>query len=313
MNTYRRPDIAVDAARALVQEHFDEPVTDLIELAGGEISQTFSFHVGDLGWILKLNHDVMDANFEKEAFIGREFSSAELPIPRILANGRWETLHYLILEKALGVPMDRLSPAELEAAWPALLDTLDALRSVDVDVYPGHGLFDGAGRGFFRSWRENLECVIHEEREDGFFGKWHALFDTTFLERDLFDAVFERMVDLADACPTDRWLVHGNFGFGNLLVDRDRVAAVIDWIEAKFGDFAYDIAWLDFWAPGAGLAERVRQDCVDRGVDLAGFEDRLLCYECYIALDAMRFYAKSDQETSYGFARGRVRDLLGWS
>jgi len=312
MDTYRRPNVAADAARALAQEHFAAPVAALTQLTGGEISQTFSFHVDGREWVLKLNHDVMDANFEKEAFIGREFASRELPIPRVLANGRWDTLHYIILEKAIGVPMNRLSSAEVEAAWPALLDTLAAVRSVDVGGYPGYGLFDGAGHGFFDSWRDNLEYVMQEEREDGFFGRWHSLFDTTFLERDLFDAVFAKMLDLLDAAPADRWLVHGNFGFGNLLVDGDRVTAVIDWIEAKFGDFVFDVAWLDFWQPGSGLAERARRDCSDRGVDLAGFDDRLLCYECYIALDAMRFYAKSDQEASYGFARARVRDLLGW-
>lgn len=310
METYRPPDVSEESARALLAEHFAGAIDALERLPGGEISCTYSFETGDRGYILKFNADVMDANFEKEVFIAREFSSDTVPIPAVIAQGRHEDLHFIVLEKAEGVAMDNLAADEAAAALPAVVETLAAIHAVDVSRFEGHGLFDGEGRGFFPSWRVNLDYVREEERADGFYGKWHILFDETFLERDVFDSVFQRMTELAADCPEERWLVHGDFGFGNLLVGEGRVTAVIDWLEAKFGDFVYDVAWLDFWSPAGGLAALIARDYEARGVTVPAFDERLLCYQCYISLDAMRFFARSDQEGSYGFARNRVLDLL---
>jgi len=311
LTVYRPPSEPVESVRTLLAEHLSHPIEELRQLPGGEISQTFSFDTAGRGYILKLNHDKMDANFEKEAFVSREFSSDVVPIPEVVAFGRHEHLHFIVLERASGTPMDQLPAEELPAAVPALIETLAAIHSTDVSRFEGHGLFDGDGRGFFESWRSNLEFVREEERDGGFYGKWHTLFDETFLEREVFDSVFATMMGLADDCPEDRWLVHGDFGFGNLLVEGDRVTAVIDWLEAKFADFVYDIAWLDFWAPGTGMADRIARDYAARGIEVPEFAERLRCYQSYIGLDAMRFFAKSDQEGSYRFARDRILSLLG--
>jgi hygromycin-B 4-O-kinase len=308
---YRPPVVSEASARELLAEHFSEPIDALEPLAGGEISRAFSFEAAGRGHILKFNADVLDANFEKDVFVAREFSSDAVPIPAIVAQGRTGDLHFVVMERAVGTAMDRLTADQVAEALPAVLSTLSAIHSVGVDRFDGHGLFDGEGRGFFPSWRANLESVGEEEREDGFYGKWHSLFDETFLERDVFDSVFDRMIQLADDCPEDRRLVHGDFGFGNLLLKDGRVTAVIDWTEAKWGDFVYDVAWLDFWAPDGGLAALIARDYEIRGISVPAFAERLLCYQCYVGLDAMRFFARSDQEQSYGFARGRVLYLLG--
>ena len=43
---------------------------------------------------------------------------------------------------------------------------------------------------------------------------------------------------------------------------------------------------------------------------MPGFDERVLRYQCCIALDAMRFFAESDDEDAYRFARDRIRSLL---
>ncbi len=43
----------------------------------------------------------------------------------------------------------------------------------------------------------------------------------------------------------------------------------------------------------------------------ANFDERLLCYQCYIALDGMRFFAKSDNHDSYKWTTDRIEDLIG--
>ena len=52
-------------------------------------------------------------------------------------------------------------------------------------------------------------------------------------------------------------LVHGDYRMGNLIVDGDRIAAVLDWEMAAPGDALADVAWcfIPLWAP-PGVDER---------------------------------------------------------
>jgi hypothetical protein len=43
------------------------------------------------------------------------------------------------------------------------------------------------------------------------------------------------------------------------------------------------------------------------------YEERLRCYTCYIGLVALRFFAHTGQRAPYGWARDRVRTLVGIS
>ena len=65
----------------------------------------------------------------------------------------------------------------------------------------------------------------------------------------LFESGLSRLPHLVDACPEQRFLVHGDLLNYNVLVSTCAVSAVIDWGCSLYGDFLYDVAWLAFWAP----------------------------------------------------------------
>jgi hygromycin-B 4-O-kinase len=155
-----------------------------------------------------------------------------------------------------------------------------------------------------------LAHIREEDPEWDFYGKWHTLFETTFLERDIWESLYIRMVKLLDSCPDDRYLVHSNYGFGNVLAEGGRITAALDWLDAKYGDFLYDVAWLDFWAPEIGFQARFATHYAERGVAVPNYAERILCYECYIALDALRFFAKRRNEEAYRWARERILVLM---
>jgi hygromycin-B 4-O-kinase len=119
------------------------------------------------------------------------------------------------------------------------------------------------------------------------------------------------MAGLLDSCPEERWLVHGNYGFGNVLAREGRVTAVLDWIDAKYGDFVYDLAWLDFWAPQRDYPGHYLLRRPDKSPEIPRFAERLRCYKLYIGLDALRFFAKAGREDAYRFARERVLAAAG--
>lgn len=52
---------------------------------------------------------------------------------------------------------------------------------------------------------------------------------TTFLEREFFEMIYRRLQRLLPFCLEERWLVHGGYGFNNVLVENGAVTAVLDW------------------------------------------------------------------------------------
>jgi hygromycin-B 4-O-kinase len=303
-----KPQVDIGALTARLQQDFGSPVHRLALVEGGGVAQTFSIAVGDLEYIVRLNQQ-MGANFEKEAFISIRFASPAVPIPRIVHLGRIGTLRYAVSERAPGMPLVALPPGEIAALMPALLNVMDAIHATDVRATTGYGLIGDDGNGRSQSWQSHLESVREEGPEWDYFGRWHALFKTTFLDRASFDRLFAQMAELIRFAPDDRYLVHGDFGFGNVMAEGGRITAVLDWINAAYGDFLYDVARFDFWGAGMDFAGIVRRRYAERGIDVPHFDERIRCYQASVGLDAARFYAKAGDERSYRWLEDRLRAL----
>ena len=194
--------------------------------------------------------------------------------------------------------MNELEPSMYKEAIPAVMDMLFALWRVDMSDTSGFGWFNSNGEAGYQSWTDHLQRIGDEEPED-FYGCWHRLFDETFLDRRLFEHYLERMSSLLSRMPTIRGLVHGGFGYGNVLVDKGSVTALLDWCDARVGDPVFDIAYMDFWPSGHDLLTAYESSCSAAGLPLPAFADRVLCYKYYDGLDALRFFAKTDNRAAY--------------
>lgn len=304
-----KPIVPEAVLHEVVKQYFGSSGNALKSIEGGLVAQAFSFSARGQDYILRFNTSKIDANFEKEAFIARHFRSPLVPIPAILAIGRVNDLSYCISEKASGTRLDQLSPQEIQQALPSVMETLDAIHVADVSERTGYGIFDNEGKGLFASWPASLTHVREEQEPDGFFGRWHELFETGFLERDVFERVYEQMQVLLEFCPKERYLVHGDYGFSNLLVARNQVTAVLDWINAGYGDLLYDVAWLDFWDPKRGYGELFQAHYAKQDLDMPDYERRLFCYRCYIALNSLRFFAKTNNVHAYQWVKERIQSF----
>lgn len=304
-----KPLVAEAAVLDVIGRHLPGPIEQLQSVSGGQIAQTFSFVVDGHAYVLRFTAH-MGANLDKELFIQRLLAKSRVPFPRVLHVGRLGTLHFAISERMPGEPLTTLSPEQYAATIPALMQTLDEIHGIDISSTGGHGIFSDDGTGFFPSWRAFLAHIREEEPEWDFYGKWYRLFDTTFLERDFWEALYARMIELLDLCPEDRYLVHGGYGYGNVLAQDGRVTAVLDWLDAKYGDFVYDVASLDIWDPALDLAGRFAEHYMQVGVETPHYGERVLCYQCYMALDALRFFAKTKQHESYQWIRARIASKL---
>ena len=306
-----RPVVSDAAMLALLHDQFDAPVTDVVPVEGGSVARTFAFRAGNQEYIIRFNLDrMLGANFPKEAYLWQKLASTLIPMPPVLQVGRLGDLHYAISRKMPGVMLMHLPPGEIEGLLPQIMETHDILHHVDVSDTHGYGVFDAHGQGMNTSWGTFLRLIAYEEREEDYFGIWHHLFEDTFLERDVFDHIYEHMLRLLPYCPEERYLVHGGLSLANLLADGGQLTAVLDWLDARYGDFVYDVAIPDFWTPSLHLRERFRTHYEELKIPVPAYDERVLCYQCYLTLSAMRFYAKSSQEKSYQVIRARMLERL---
>lgn len=306
-----RPVVASEQVLALLSQHFSTPVPDLVPVEGGQVARTFAFRTAEQEYIIRFNHDIMlDSNLPKEMYLMRKFAGTRIPLAPILHVGRLGDLQFAISRKMPGQMLETLSPQEVRNLLPQLLDLLAIIHHIDVSDTHGYGGFGDQGEGHFSSWSNSLRMVASEEADNDYFGKWYSLFDETFLERDLYNNLYQRMCELLVYCPEDRYLIYGSLSLRNVLAQDGKITAVLDWLDASYGDFVYDIASIDFWSPWLGVREAFEHYYQQRQWELPFFKERLLCYECHYALGGLRFFAKSGHEAGYQFTRQIIQHKL---
>ena len=306
-----RPVVDGNQVLALLNQHFTDPISDLTALEGGQVARTFAFRAGEEHYIVRFHKDnMLSSNFPKELYVYRKLAATTIPMPPILHVGRLGELHFAISCKVAGQMLEQHTPQEVERMLPQLMEMLDAIHQIDVSDTGGFGTFDYLGQGMSKSWHRYLLRVAEEEDERDYFGKWHHLFADTFLERDVFDRIYHHMLSLLQYCPSDRFLLHGNYSLRNILAENGKITAVLDWVDAKYGDFVYDLAAFDFWYPWLHVSERFQQYYQERQREIPFFAQRLLCYQCYHALGGLRFFAACANEQAYHFTRAIILQKL---
>ena len=149
---------------------------------------------------------------------------AEVLAPRIAAGGRLEDWTYQVQPRLEGRPLHHLwtglSPETKDALVAQLAAALRALHAVPVE---GYGPATGADAERHGSWRARCEeafaALVGQLGEVGY-----ALPEAVTAEMARFWA------EHADALePSRPSLVHGDIWPGNLLVEGDRLVAIVDW------------------------------------------------------------------------------------
>ena len=305
-----KDEFAASALR-IAREQLGADIASVDALAGGFFSRAYAFSAAGRAYVIRVNSaEHAPESFAKDDYAWRHFGSPGLPIPEVVATGRQGDLYFAISARARGQSLSLFSAAERRELLPALLDTLEALGAVDVSGSRGFGNWNGDGDGEHESWHAFLAAAIDDHAE-GYYKHWHRLFRDSFLERELYEAVYRRMVALAAGLSERRGLIHNDYQFENVIADGARITGVIDWANALYGDPLYDVAWLSWITLHPGWwfddGEELLRARFGAGPD---FETRLACYQCHVGLDHLRFYAKNDRRADYERCRAWLLALL---
>lgn len=159
--------------------------------------------------------------------------SARIPQPFALeATGGIIGDPFIVFARASGAPVGSIyvPPGRNPALLADTARCLAGIHAVPVDDWPRAD--QPQGDAFFAA-------QFRDYRED-----WHALDETNAIMDACFDWI-DRNRHLASGPPA---LTHDDFNYNNMLVDGDRVAAVLDWEFAHVGTPAADLAYLYYAA-----------------------------------------------------------------
>jgi hygromycin-B 4-O-kinase len=304
-----KPQLDIGEIVRLLSKHYTS-ISELEELHGGHIAQGYRFKTDDQVLVLRIVTPNLANTLAKEYYVYKQFGSPDIPVPAIYHIGTVNGLPYAISRFMEGVPSDQLSQDDYERAIPSVISTLDTIHQQDVSATSGYGFLDSEGYGQWNSWREYLAAIRNEK--DDFYGQWHTLFETTFLEYDFWFRVYDALERLLPYCPEERYLLHGDYGYNNILVKNDRVTAVLDWANVQYGDPVFDIQWLASWLGHWDFPGRFRTYYEELNRPIHDYEERNLCYKIYLTLDGLRFFAKANHKDAYEATKRHITDAFAW-
>lgn len=292
-----KPIMDTGTAQALLEQILHGPVADVQPIDQGEVSKVFSFTQHDKAFIVHFNSG--SEGFVRERYVHETFSPQGLPIPRVLEIGRAnEDLFYAIAEKVPGRTIISYPVEDIQRILPDLVEQFALINRLQLGETKGYGWVQPSGDGTHATWTDFLASFFLEE-QIGFWEGWYALFETTFLERAVFQRLYDIMIELAHHSPEQRYLVHGDFHLGNMLTDGHKVTGIVDWEMAFYGDFVFDLASQHLWTPQLQIPAMVRSAWANRGHEIPHFEERLKCALLFKGIDGLRFYAKKDDRNAY--------------
>jgi hygromycin-B 4-O-kinase len=281
-------------AQRFIRNRYGDRAGALTLVGTGEWSQAYAFALDGRELVVRFGSHVED--FRKDRLMA-DHGSASLPIPSVLELGEGPGGYFVVAEQAHGQFLDDLDAAGLRVALPALLAALDRARDIDVSDTTGYGGWQPDRTAPHHSWADALLSGF-QDRPGGRTHGWRAALEGSPTGAGPFDNGLAAMRTLVRSCPDVRQVIHGDLLNRNVLIDGDRVSAVLDWGNSMYGDGLYDLAWLLFWQPwypawrevdlhgiiaehldARPTAERVRLD------------ERLRCYQVHIGLDSQSYNA----------------------
>lgn len=300
-----------------LKEHYKTDVNEITTLSGGEWSQSFAYKHAGRTLVIRFGRHEEDYLKDKLAC---KFASAKLPIPNVLEVGQTHGGYYAISEHADGTMIDNLNHEDMKQTIPSLLATMDGIREADISHTTGYGEVDVNGNGKYDSWYDYLMAVNNDTPDRRTYG-WKAGLANSPVGFKPFEIGFEALQELARDLPKVRSLIHDDLLHFNVLVNNHQITAVIDWANAIYGDFLYEISMFTFWGElhepvkGIDWEAEAKSHYKSIGLDIPEFERRLRVCMLSKGLDSMAYYGytkdwtylESVAKRTLALAKGQLR------
>jgi hygromycin-B 4-O-kinase len=303
-----------EEVKNFLNKKFDFKVDNLEFLKGGEFSQAFSYDVRNQSHVIKIRDTRKQFDKELIAYESIKEKDDTIPIPRIYDIGEFQgnennKLYYCISEKVEGKILTEYRYSEMKIIDPFLIRMLIKIHKVDISDTMNFGKWTKFEQTSFKSWKNYILDFINSQKI-----YWNKIYSNGIFEKELHETLGKEIEDLMQYSSEKRYLVHGDYGYDNVLATpQGKITGVIDWEHSMFGDFVYDIAWLDFWGfvqenNYYKIYRRIHDKISDE--EIINYDERIRCYRLYIGLGALAFFSESNQKKKYLSAKERIEKLI---
>lgn len=302
MTAYEKPSLDIAEIEDVLRNHLGSGLKAeaITTMAGGNLSSVYSFRVEEQGYVIKFSD--MEGAYETERFVSDLLSNQGIPFPRCLGQGKAEgkagSLTYSIMERVTGSNLADYTMEEQRSQLPELIHLLTRMNQVKLESTSGYGWITPSGDGDFSTWHDYLVATFAEDQTGNFWEGWYDLFQTTCLEKDVFDECYSRLMAYAGYNEPHRYFIHGDFHQWNILSDGKRITGIIDG-NCAYGDYLVDLAILDRHMVHLGVVQAYQDDHEKAGIHIPAFKERLLGAYYFKGLDGLRFYAKMGWKDAY--------------
>jgi aminoglycoside phosphotransferase (APT) family kinase protein len=220
---------------AIVAALGDVEVDGLVRLTGGASRETWRCSIDGVAHVVQRQRAGAIHDMRIEAAVLRAARAVGVPVPELVAAVHDDAGSTLVSRHVAGETIARriLRDDRFAVARGRLVGDLGRalarVHRIAVDDVPGLPEID--------------PLAVYRERLDE-IGEPHSAFELAF-----------RWLDEHRPGSSRRTVVHGDYRLGNVIVDDDGLAAVIDWELAHVGDPVEDLGWacVPAWRFGAPL------------------------------------------------------------
>jgi hygromycin-B 4-O-kinase len=300
-------------AQSFLNERFGDRAGDITRVSGGDWSQAYALSLDGSPVIVRFGRHGDD--YQKDQIVTR-WSSEVLPIPQVIELGEAPFGFFAVSQRSYGEFLDHLDDKSMTALLPNLFSVMDAIREIDVSDTHGYGLWTPDRQGLQPSWKEALLTKFGTDIPGSRTHGWRSALEASPRGAADFDSALRVLEELTDFMPSERHLIHGDLLYSNVLVQHERVSAVLDWGNSMYGDHLFDAAWLLYCQPRyttwpyVDLRGQLQRHWEHAGPIPHDLELRLLCYQIRIGLDGQLYAAFKGNWDELELNRSQTRALV---
>ncbi len=229
-------------------EKISGEIVNLTSLFGGKHSQAFSYTLlaTNENHVVRFNKN--GTVFIKDAFALKNFSTAEIVIPKIISSGNYDGItFYCISEKIDGITPKDLYKVNDFTSLPLQFETIEKIKNAGLSQKLYWGACDTDGiiqlratsfLDFFNTTKESLYLNV----QDKFLG-------LDYFDENFMNYLIQKIKYYSSYSSEIPELIHGDFGNDNLFIENDKISGIIDWEKFAYLDHFLDVGRVVLFCP----------------------------------------------------------------